>query len=90
MREDTNALIAYWQAGETDALAADFDKDFRATPVLARALLTDRNAAWADWIAARLATPGKVFLAVGAGHLGGANSVVARLQAKGLTVERLP
>jgi uncharacterized protein YbaP (TraB family) len=90
VRDDTNALVAYWQAGETDALAADFDKDFRTTPVLARALLSDRNAAWAEWIAARLAVPGKVFLAVGAGHLGGPGSVVALLRAKGLTVERLP
>ena len=90
VRDDTNALVAYWQAGETDALAQDFDKDFRTTPGLARALLTERNAAWAEWIAARLAVPGKVFLAVGAGHLGGPGSVVALLQAKGLTVERLP
>ncbi len=90
VRDDTNALVAYWRGGEVDALAQDFDKDFRATPRLAKALLTDRNAAWADWIAARLKAPGKVFLAVGAGHLGGPASVVARLQAKGLTVERLP
>jgi uncharacterized protein YbaP (TraB family) len=89
-REDTNALIAYWQAGETEALAKDFDKGFQATPHLARALLTDRNKAWATWIAARLSVPGKVFVAVGAGHLGGKDSVVAMLQAKGLTVERLP
>ncbi len=89
-RDDTNALIAFWQSGETEALAKDFDKGFQATPTLASALLTNRNAAWATWIAARLATPGKVFVAVGAGHLGGKDSVVAMLKAKGLTVERLP
>ena len=89
-RDDTNALVAYWQAGEVDALAADFDKDFRATPALARALLANRNTAWAEWIAARLAVPGNVFVAVGAGHLGGPGSVVALLRAKGLTVERVP
>lgn len=89
-RDDTNALIAYWQAGETEQLAADFDKAFKATPGLQKALLTTRNAAWAAWIAARLAVPGKVFVAVGAGHLGGPDSVVAMLKARGLTVERLP
>lgn len=89
-RDDTNALVAYWQAGETEQLAADFDKAFKATPGLQKALLTTRNAAWAAWIAARLAVPGKVFVAVGAGHLGGPDSVVAMLKAKGLTVERLP
>ena len=90
VRDDINALVAYWQAGETDALAADFDKDFRTTPVLAAKLLTDRNRAWADWIVARLNQPGKVFLAVGAGHLGGPDSVVALLRAKGQAVERVP
>ena len=90
VRDDINALVAYWQAGETDALAADFDKDFRTTPVLAAKLLTERNRAWANWIVARLNQPGKVFLAVGAGHLGGPDSVVALLRAKGLTVERVP
>ncbi len=89
-REDTNAMVAYWQAGETEALAADFDRSFHATPNLARALLTNRNRAWADWIATRLGVAGKVFVAVGAGHLGGPDSVLAMLKAKGLTVERLP
>lgn len=89
-RDDTNALIAFWQAGETEALAADFNKSFRSTPNLQRVLLANRNKAWADWIATRLATPGKVFVAVGAGHLGGNDSVVAMLKAKGLTVDRLP
>jgi len=89
-REDTAGLLAYWRAGETEALAADFDKSFRTTPGLQRALLTRRNAAWAEWIAARLLVPGTVFVAVGAGHLGGPGSVVALLAAKGLTVERLP
>ena len=89
-RDDMNALVAFWQAGETEALAAEFDKSFNTTPGLRRALLAARNAAWAEWIAARLKTPGKVFLAVGAGHLGGPGSVVALLEAKGLTVERVP
>ncbi len=89
-RDDTNALVAYWQAGETEALAKDFDKGFTAKPNLERALLFNRNKAWADWIAARLATPGRVFVAVGAGHLGGRNSVIKMVEAKGLTVERLP
>lgn len=90
-REDTNALIGYWQAGETEQLAADFDKQLRATPNLQAALLTNRNARWADWIAAALNRPGgKIFVAVGAGHLGGPGSVIAMLRAKGIAVERLP
>lgn len=89
-RDDTNAMIAYWQAGETDQLAADFDKQLRATPNLQAALLTRRNAHWADWIVKALDHPGTMFIAVGAGHLGGADSVVAMLAARGVAVERLP
>ena len=88
--DDLRSLVHLWQAGDVDALAADFDKDFRTTPRLARVLLADRNRAWVDWITARLKVPGKVFLAVGAGHLGGPGSVVALLRARGVTVERLP
>ena len=61
-----------------------------ATPVVARALMTDRNARWADWIKARLRVPGKLFVAVGAAHLAGPNSVQAMLKARGITAERLP
>lgn len=89
-RDDTNALIAYWQAGETEALGNDLDKQLRATPALSKILLADRNARWADWIATALQRPGKVFIAVGAGHLAGPDSLIVMLRRKGLTVERLP
>ena len=44
------------------------------------ALLVDRNAKWAAWIAERMRTPGRVFIAVGAGHLAGPDSVQAHLR----------
>jgi len=52
-------------------------------------LLTERNRRWAAWIKARMAKPGTVFLAVGAGHLAGSDSVVADLGKAGLTAERV-
>ena len=39
-------------------------------------MFTERNARWADWIAGRMQTPGTVFVAVGAGHLAGKDSVL--------------
>ena len=48
-----------------------------------------RNARWADWVSARMAQPGTVFVAVGAGHLAGKGSVQALLGEKGLKVERV-
>lgn len=91
IRADTAGLLKLWQAGDIDAIAREFDSEMRATPGLTAVLLTRRNAKWADWIAGVMRSrPGKVFVAVGAGHLTGADSVQALLAAKGLTVERLP
>jgi hypothetical protein len=53
------------------------------------ALLTNRNKAWARWIKARLAQPGTVFVAVGAGHLGGKGSVQDQLKTVGLKADRV-
>jgi uncharacterized protein YbaP (TraB family) len=83
------AMLDAWAKGDTDAIAATFGDTMRASPSLADALLGERNAAWADWIARRMDTPGRVLIAVGAGHLAGAGSVQERLQAKGLTVARV-
>ncbi|WP_419814875.1 TraB/GumN family protein [Glacieibacterium sp.] len=89
-KTDTANLIAAWLKGDTNALAADFAKSMRATPRLASVLVTERNARWANWVEARLKLPGKVFIAVGAAHLTGRDSVQAMLAAKGIKVERLP
>jgi uncharacterized protein YbaP (TraB family) len=81
--------VRLWASGDTDRLAAQLNEDLRTTPRLAQLLLTDRNARWADWIAARLDKPGTVFVAVGAGHLAGSDSVQAMLAKKGLRAERV-
>ena len=49
----------------------------------------ERNARWAEWIGKRMARPGTVFLAVGAGHLGGPQSVQDKLAALGLKARRV-
>lgn len=82
------AMLDAWAKGDTAAIAATFDDTIRASPTLAEALIARRNAAWADWIARRMDTPGRVLVAVGAGHLAGEGSVQDRLTAKGLTVTR--
>ena len=90
MPGDMKRLVALWQAGDVTAIAADFDREMRATPGLQRVLVSDRNRRWADWIAGVMARPGKVFVAVGAGHLAGPDNLPDLLKAKGLTVERVP
>jgi uncharacterized protein len=54
-----------------------------------RVLLVDRNAAWTEWLQARMAKPGKILLAVGAGHLAGPDSVQTMLAKKGIKIERI-
>lgn len=81
-------MITEWLEGDADGLAELMNQGL-ADPVLADALLYDRNARWADWIDARLDEPGTVFLAVGAGHLAGSRSVQDYLASRGLTVTRI-
>jgi uncharacterized protein YbaP (TraB family) len=70
-------------------IAATFNQDLSDTPELMNALLKQRNANWKGWIERRLATPGAVLLAVGAGHLAGSDSVVSMLQKDGYRVRRI-
>lgn len=82
-------LVQSWSKGDIATLAALMNEDFEKLEPLRKILLDDRNARWADWVAKRMDRPGTVFLAVGAGHLGGRNNVRALLEAKGLTVARV-
>lgn len=81
-------MVAEWLEGDADALARLMNKGL-TDPQLANALLYERNADWAEWIDTRLDTPGTVFLAVGAGHLAGEQSVQDFLEARGFTVTRV-
>lgn len=82
-------MIDQWAEGDPEALGATMNEGMRDTPELARILLTERNARWAKWIEARLQKPGTVFLAVGAGHLAGADSVQAFLAKDRVKAERV-
>ena len=82
-------MVAAWWAGDVQKIAVTFDNEMRLSPELSDALLTRRNARWAAWVRARMAQPGTVFMAVGAGHLAGRDAVQAMLGAKGLKVVRV-
>ena len=82
-------MIDQWGAGEPDKLAATINEGTADTPELTKILLTDRNAHWAKWIAERMKQPGTVFIAVGAGHLAGDNSVQQQLRAYHLKAKRV-
>jgi uncharacterized protein YbaP (TraB family) len=82
-------LTRAWASGDVKTLTRLMNREMRESPILATRLLDDRNANWAGWIEGRLAEPGTVFVAVGAGHLGGAASVQAILAKRGITSTRL-
>lgn len=72
-------MVAEWAEGDADGLAVVMNEGLEASPEVAKKLLSDRNARWAEWIDTRLDKPGVVFVAVGAGHLAGPESVQAYL-----------
>lgn len=84
-----DTLVDQWVKGDPAALAATMNESMTETPELAKILLYDRNARWADRLKARMDKPGTVFVAVGAGHLAGDKSVQAYLTERGLTVQRV-
>jgi uncharacterized protein YbaP (TraB family) len=83
-------LLDAWSTGDVERLVAMLNAQSEQDPALHRLLFTERNRAWADWIRTRMERPGTVFLAVGAGHLAGNDSVQSVLQAEGLSAERVP
>ena len=89
MDKEFSQLIAHWKEGDPDKLAAEMNESLEATPELAQVLLIQRNANWAKWIKERMARPGTVFIAVGAGHLAGKGSVQEQLKEMGVTSNRV-
>jgi uncharacterized protein len=84
-----NDMIEAWSTGNANRIDRLISGSLRSQPMLAQVLLTDRNRRWADWIGTRMATPGTVFIAVGAGHLVGRDSVQSFLRTKGLRATRV-
>lgn len=85
-----DALVAAWQAGDLKALEHEFVDSTKADyPAIYQVLVVRRNQAWADALKAKLAGSGVSFVAVGAGHLVGPDSVQAELKKRGIVAERV-
>lgn len=83
-------MAGHWAAGDPDALFGVGGAEMAATyPSLYATILTNRNADWANQIQAEMEGSGTVFVAVGALHLAGPDSVQSQLAARGVTAERL-
>lgn len=83
------AMQAAWKRGDQSVFVRLLDQLKAACPETYRMMFTERNARWADWIRARMRTPGTVFVAVGAGHLAGKDSLLVKLAERGLPSQRI-
>lgn len=86
--QEIEKMVGSWTAGDAEALALTLNSE-SDDPALYEALLTGRNRNWAAWIDQRLDQPGTVFIAVGAGHLGGKGSVQDFLDSRGIKTARV-
>ncbi len=82
-------MVDVWAKGNPAALGDIMNDNLEDSPEVAKAILFDRNARWAEWIGTRMAKPGTVFIAVGAGHLAGKDSVQDYLAKKKLVATRV-
>ena len=81
-------MVTEWANANIDALGELMNAGLEDR-ILYETLLVNRNISWAEWVDRRMAQPGTVFLAVGAGHLAGESSLQALLAKKGMVAERI-
>jgi len=85
-------MVQAWRTGQADRLAKLLNAD-HDDPKMRQLLLLSRNKAWAKWIDAKLTAshpkPETLFIAVGAGHLAGAGSLLDQLQGYGIRAIRV-
>ena len=85
-RSDLDRMFDGWMAGDLSVLEAKSVEMKAIAPELYDAAFVRRNLAWCDQIAAIMKGAGTSFVAVGAGHLVGDQSVPAILAERGFTV----
>jgi len=83
-----DSMVEAWAKGDVPTLETLVVEDMKtASPELYKVLLVDRNTNWANQIQTLLEGSGTAFIAVGAAHLAGDDSVQSILASRGVTVE---
>jgi uncharacterized protein len=86
--EMLDSMVEAWAKGDVQALDRIVVEEMKTdAPELYKVLLVDRNTDWADQIQTLLQGSGTAFIAVGAAHLTGDDSVQSILQSRGVAVE---
>lgn len=85
-----NGVLEAWRTGDLATIDKTMLRDMRAeSPLAFEALFVERNTAWTNRIDQLMKGEGNYFIAVGAGHLVGEESVIDLLARKGYAAERL-
>lgn len=88
-QQELKTLVATWQAGDVEKLGRIADLQMRdESPQLYQRLIVHRNKGFAKQIEGLLDKPGTRFVALGAAHLAGPDSVQKQLARQGIRVER--
>lgn len=77
-----------WVRGNTALLDAEFRRE-KLGDELYELLIVRRNQAWSQWLKDRLARPGTILFAVGAGHFAGPDALQRLLEQEGISVTRV-
>ena len=88
MRGQLDQLVKEWGDGDATTLAQLLNEE-AGDPAAREMIFIGRNRNWVLWLTKRLERPGQAFVAVGAGHLAGNDSVIDLLEQQGLTVVRV-
>ncbi|HEX2803167.1 MAG TPA: TraB/GumN family protein [Sphingomicrobium sp.] len=84
------SLKSAWKRGEVETVFTPLLMQMQLqSPQSYKTMFVERNTRWAHWIAERLKAPGTVFVAVGAGHLSGPDSVQRKLSSLGVKSARV-
>lgn len=83
-----DSMVEAWAKGDVQALDDLVVEEMKTdAPELYKVLLVERNTDWADQIQTQLQGSGTAFIAVGAAHLAGDDSVQSILKSRGVNVE---
>jgi uncharacterized protein YbaP (TraB family) len=84
-----DSMIEAWRRGDADTLARQLKEGYREVPSFAERLITSRNRNWLPKIEGYVRSGRTYFVVVGAGHMGGADGLLALLGSRGYQIEQL-
>ncbi|NOT41437.1 MAG: TraB/GumN family protein [Alphaproteobacteria bacterium] len=90
LKTSVDPLLTAWRTGDVDAIDRLSGVEMRRdAPAAYRALLVNRNANWIERLNGWMKGKGTYFVAVGAAHLAGPDSVLVMLEKRGVKATRV-